>query len=152
VPGAPCSGLHPTMNPTLSIPISPGELLDKITILQIKFARISNPQQRRNVRHELDLLTGLWSTSALAGGGIESRPGIEPEVERLRGELKGINETLWEIEDAIRECERDSDFGPRFIELARAVYKTNDRRAAVKRAINETLDSTIIEEKSYKAY
>ncbi|MCA1780396.1 MAG: DUF6165 family protein, partial [Xanthomonadaceae bacterium] len=83
-----------------------------------------------------------------------SRPGIspKPDLEHLKDELKRINEALWEIEDAIRDCERDSDFGAHFIELARAVYKTNDRRAAVKRAINDALGSTITEEKSYKAY
>ena len=126
----------------LLTPVSPGELLDKLTILDIKAERIDDAEKRSNVLHERQVLEEVWDEANL-----ETR-----ETVRLRAELKRVNEALWEIEDAIRECERDSDFGPRFIELARAVYKTNDRRAAVKRAINETLDSTIIEEKSYKAY
>ena len=130
------------MTKTLSVPISPGELLDKISILEIKSERISDPDKRANVERELDLLTGLWHS--------ESRE--TAEVTARRAELKSINERLWDIEDAILECERRGDFGERFVELARSVYRTNDRRAQTKRAINDLLGSTILEEKSYAAY
>ncbi|GAB4172938.1 MAG: DUF6165 family protein [Wenzhouxiangellaceae bacterium] len=127
---------------SISAPLAPGEVLDKISILEIKRERISDPDRRANVERELDLLTGLWHASALETA----------EISHLRSELRQVNERLWEIEDEIRDCERRRDFGDRFIELARAVYRTNDQRAAIKRRINEALDSAIIEEKSYTAY
>jgi len=130
------------MTRTLSIPVAPGELLDKISILEIKSERIDDPDKRHNVEREHDLLIGLWHASARETA----------EVSGLRTELKIINEQLWEIEDEIRDCERRRDFGERFIELARAIYRTNDQRAAIKRQINEQLGSTIVEEKSYTAY
>jgi len=130
------------MTKSLSVPISPGELLDKISILEIKVERIGDPYKRANVERELDLLTGLWHAEA----------GETAEVTARRAELKVINEQLWDIEDAIRECDRSGDFGERFVELARSVYRINDRRAETKRAINDLLGSTIIEEKSYAAY
>ena len=130
------------MTRPISVPISPGELLDKISILEIKSDRIGDAIKRANVQRELDLLTGLWHAEAAENADITS----------LRSELKSLNEALWDIEDAIRECERRGEFGDRFVELARSVYRTNDRRAATKRAINETLGSTILEEKSYAAY
>lgn len=130
------------MNHTLSIPVAPGELLDKISILEIKIERIDDPDKRHNVEREHDLLVGLWHASARETA----------EVTRLRAELKTINEQLWEIEDEIRDCERRRDFGERFVELARSVYRTNDQRAAIKRQINQQLGSAILEEKSYTAY
>lgn len=126
----------------LSIPVSPGELLDKVSILEIKTERIDDPQKRANVERELDLLTGLWHSAALETA----------EITKMRAELKALNERLWHIEDEIRDCEREGNFDDRFIELARSVYKNNDQRAATKRAINEALGSTILEEKSYTAY
>ncbi len=126
----------------LSIPISPGELIDKLTILDIKSERISEADKLANVQHEQRLLEGIWRESGLETESIRS----------LRGELKAINEQLWEIEDDIRICEKDRDFGDRFIELARAVYVTNDKRAAVKKCINVELGSAIVEEKSYQDY
>jgi len=126
----------------ISVPVSPGELLDKLSILEIKIERIADAQKRANVEREHDLLTGLWHSEA----------GETPEVTRLRSELKAINERLWAIEDEIRDCERHQDFGERFVALARSVYKTNDHRAAIKRRINEQLGSTILEEKSYAEY
>lgn len=126
----------------LPVPISPGELLDKISILEIKAERIDDPHKRANVEREFDMLTGLWHAEAAETG----------DITRMRGELKALNEKLWAIEDEIRDCERKGDFGDRFVELARGVYKTNDQRAAVKRRINEALGSTILEEKSYKEY
>ena len=126
----------------ISAPVSYGELIDKITILEIKSARISDAAKLANVRDELQILNHLWD------GDEHSRIDIATE----RAELKRINGALWEIEDAIRVKERDQAFGARFIELARAVYHTNDKRAAVKRAINVKLGSRLVEEKSYQDY
>ncbi len=123
-------------------PVSYGELIDKITILEIKSERIADEKKLVNVRHELKLLEQTWSESV----------GASHDISHERAELKRINEALWEIEDEIRLKEADADFGPRFIELARAVYVTNDERAAVKRRINDLLGSEIVEEKSYADY
>ena len=124
------------------IPISPGELLDKITILQIKAERITNPVKVANVKTELDLLSKVWSET------VE----VDAEINALTAELKSVNETLWEIEDDIRDEERGRRFGERFIELARAVYVTNDERAHAKKKVNLHLNSAIVEEKSYQDY
>ena len=126
----------------LTVPVSVGELIDKITILEIKSERISDPAKLANVRAELALLTQTWEASPLAS----------TDIGRDRGALKAINETLWEIEDAIREKEAAGEFDDGFIELARAVYRTNDERAAVKRHINAATGSTLVEEKSYADY
>jgi hypothetical protein len=126
----------------LKVPVSVGELIDKITILEIKAERISDPAKLDNVRAELALLTETWGASPLASANIG------PD----RDALKAINETLWDIEDAIRDKEAAGEFDDRFIELARAVYRTNDERAAVKRRINEATGSTLVEEKSYADY
>ena len=124
------------------IPISPGELLDKITILQIKTDRIDDPKKNANVQAELKLLTEVWGRS------VEQ----DKEIEGLTNDLKSINETLWEIEDDIRDEERSRSFGERFIELARSVYVTNDERANIKKKVNIHLGSLIVEEKSYQKY
>jgi hypothetical protein len=126
----------------IRIDVAPGEVIDKLTILEIKRERIEDETKRRNVVHEFEVLT-----RDLAAAVEET-----PELGELRAQLKAINETLWQIEDDIRECERRKDFGNAFTELARAVYHTNDKRAAVKRQINELLKSDILEEKSYAAY
>ncbi|TNF86113.1 MAG: hypothetical protein EP300_14455 [Gammaproteobacteria bacterium] len=126
----------------IQVPISPGELLDKITILQIKSERISDPAKVANVRTELEMLEKVWSEAVEA----------DTEIETLTKELKQINEALWEIEDDIRDEERNKRFGDRFIELARAVYVTNDERANAKKKVNLHLNSTIVEEKSYQDY
>ncbi|NDY96629.1 DUF6165 family protein [Wenzhouxiangella limi] len=123
-------------------PVSPGELLDKLTILDIKVERIEDAEKRANVAHEKQLLEAVWRESNLENA----------ETVRLRAELKAVNEQLWDIEDAIRDEERDRRFGERFIELARSVYVTNDKRAAIKKAINQELGSKIVEEKSYSDY
>lgn len=123
----------------IEIPVSPGELVDKISILEIKARRITDPGRRRFVEHELVLLRERWQ-----------RTGLGPAVDGLLDELRETNEQLWEIEDAIRECEASQTFDERFIALARAVYRTNDRRAALKRLINERADSPIREVKSYR--
>jgi hypothetical protein len=125
----------------IEIPVSWGELLDKLTILEIKTERIADDGKRANVSTELALLRSRWR--AEHGNG---------RVFSLRGALKGVNENLWRIEDEIRECERRKDFGPRFIELARSVYITNDERARLKREINALMGSAITEEKSYAQY
>jgi hypothetical protein len=126
----------------LLVPISPGELIDKITILEIKSARMSDAAKLHNVRTELALLTQTWQASPY------SKVDITAEWTALRD----VNGQLWDIEDHIRDQEREQRFDARFIELARAVYVTNDERAAVKRRINTKLGSTLVEEKSYKEY
>ncbi len=122
--------------------ISVGEFLDKITILEIKSERIHDPAKLENVRRELDILRDIW-----AEAGIDY-PGLAEHT----AELKAINEKIWDIEDGIRDKERAQAFDAEFIELARAVYFTNDRRAAVKRDINLAAGSSLIEEKSYSDY
>jgi hypothetical protein len=126
----------------MTIEISPGELIDRITILEIKAARIADPAPLANVREELAALCRARDRAIPQGS----------EVARLTAELKAVNERLWEVEDALRDCERAADFGPRFVELARSVYRTNDRRAALKRELNLALGSRLVEEKSYKPY
>jgi len=124
------------------VPLSPGELLDKITILRIKSARMSDATKLANVRLELQLLEQTWRD---CGAAI-------PEVAADEAELQRVNEALWDIEDKIRDKELAGEFDAGFIELARAVYVTNDERAAVKKRVNLTLGSRIVEEKSYKPY
>jgi hypothetical protein len=124
------------------VPISPGELLDKITILRIKAARMSDAAKVANVRHELELLEKTWCDSGAAAGNIGDE----------EANLTRVNEALWVIEDDIRDEERAGRFGEKFIELARAVYITNDERAAIKKRINVALGSNIVEEKSYTPY
>jgi post-segregation antitoxin (ccd killing protein) len=126
----------------IRIEVGPGELIDKLTILEIKQARIGDPAKRANVTTELDSLRRTRDQSIAPS----------PALDALAAELKRINQALWDIEDDIRACERAQDFGPRFIALARAVYHQNDQRAATKRRINELLSSTIVEEKSYESY
>jgi transcriptional regulator of nitric oxide reductase len=126
----------------IKVPVSPGEVLDKITILEIKSERISDPEKVANVRVELALLQATWKEFIR-----------DDEVIRdLHSQLKEVNEALWEIEDDIRDKERAKEFDERFIELARAVYVTNDRRSRVKKELNLHLGSEIVEEKSYQDY
>ena len=124
------------------VPISPGELLDKITILRIKAARIQDAAKLANVRLELKLLEQTWSDSGCAAAGL----GADEHA------LQAVNERLWDIEDLIRDKEARQSFDRDFIELARAVYVCNDERAAVKKRVNLALGSRLIEEKSYKPY
>ena len=126
----------------LSIPVSVGEIMDKITILEIKAERILDAEKLANVTAELDTLRPLVTHDALNTASIKA----------LVAELKNINEALWDIEDDIREREYAKDFGEAFIALARAVYVTNDKRAEVKKQINLATGSTLIEEKSYEDY
>ncbi len=126
----------------IKVPVSPGELLDKITILRIKSRRMTDAEKLANVRLELDALESLWSGSAYA----------LIDVERDVNALLAVNERLWSIEDDIRDKERAQDFGADFIRLARAVYIENDERAAIKRRLNLKLGSALIEEHSYRDY
>jgi len=126
----------------IHVPVSPGEVLDKITILEIKSERITDPEKLANVRTELSFLLQTWKETINEDDTIRS----------LHTQLKEINEALWDIEDDIRDKERAREFDDRFIELARAVYFTNDRRSAVKKELNLHLGSQIIEEKSYQDY
>ena len=126
----------------LLVPISPGELLDKITILRIKSARMTDETKVRNVRVELDALEQTWRESGAA----------VPAVAADEAALQKVNEELWDIEDRIRDKERAGEFDAVFIELARSVYVTNDERARFKKNINMTLGSRLVEEKSYQSY
>lgn len=133
---------------TLLIPVSWGELLDKITILEIKSSRITDAAKLQNIRKELNLLSDVAGSQADVPGGNSK----DPALDKLKEDLRRVNEALWDIEDAIRECEGRGDFGSRFLELARAVYKNNDERAALKQRINLLLGSDLVEEKSYSKY
>lgn len=127
---------------TIRVEIAPGELIDKITILEIKSERMTDADKLRNVRTELATLV-TSRDRAIASS---------ERLEELTRQLKQVNESLWHIEDDIRDCERAQDFSEKFVELARSVYKNNDRRSALKRQINELLGSQLIEEKSYAPY
>lgn len=124
------------------IAVSAGELVDKVTILEIKSERIGDSVKLANIRHELSVLSGSLAPLLAA----------HPSVAPLKAALRSVNESLWQIEDDIRDCERHGDFGEGFVKLARAVYRTNDRRAALKREIDTLVGSELTEEKSYAAY
>jgi hypothetical protein len=126
----------------IAVNVSIGELIDKITILEIKAEHFEEPDKLRHVRHELQLL------QAARDGAVEP----SAQLEALTAELKAVNRQLWRIEDAIRLCEHRKDFGPEFVELARSVYRNNDRRCAIKRQMNELAGSALVEEKSYAPY
>ena len=126
----------------LSVPVSVGEVVDKLTILEIKSARVSDPDKLQNIAAELDALRPLVSGGVFDG----------EEVALLTDALRTVNGHLWDIEDNIRAEEAGGRFGDRFIELARAVYVTNDRRAELKKQINLATGSALVEEKSYKDY
>jgi len=126
----------------ISVPVSWGELVDKITILEIKIDHIHDEQKRANICRELESLRDVF----------EKNCPEQEKVGQLKSDLRKINEKLWVIEDDIRKCEKEKDFGQRFIELARAVYMSNDQRAALKREINTVLKSELFEEKSYEDY
>lgn len=127
---------------SLKVEVSVGEFLDKLSILEIKSERISDPAKLVNVRKELALLQETWAAS----------PYSREDISSQRLALKQVNEALWEIEDEIRRQEAARDFGEKFVALARSVYQQNDRRAAVKKEINTRLGSDLTEEKSYVDY
>jgi hypothetical protein len=126
----------------LLVPVSYGELLDKIAILQIKSERMTDPDKLANVRRELSALERTWLAHPAAGH----------DISRLRAELKAVNERLWEIEDDIRLKEKAQAFDEEFVRLARRVYFENDTRARIKKDINLALGSSYVEEKSYQDY
>jgi Family of unknown function (DUF6165) len=126
----------------LQVPVSPGELLDKITILRIKSQRMQEVAKVANVRLELELLERIWATLGAA----------TRQVATDEQALQAVNEQLWDIEDRIRDKEAAHSFDQDFIELARAVYHRNDERAAIKKRVNIALGSRIVEEKSYQPY
>lgn len=156
----------------LLVPVSAGELLDKITILQIKAERIGDPAKRANVAMELAALEAVAARAGLVAGGTEAdRAGATAaraagigkggaagggarlgDLAATMADLVAVNGELWDIEDRIRDCERTGDFGPDFVALARSVYRTNDRRAALKALLNQLCGSQLVEEKSYAAY
>ena len=139
--GAPPGRTAASMSEIL-VPVSFGELLDKIAILQIKSERMNDPAKLANVRNELSALEKTWMAHPAAG----------TDIVRLRAELKTVNERLWEIEDDIRLKEKAQAFDEGFVKLARSVYFENDERARIKREINTALGSAYVEEKSYEDY
>jgi len=126
----------------IQVPVSYGELIDKITILEIKSRQITDAAKLANVRTELDLLNATWA----------DHPASKTDIADERARLLAVNESLWDIEDRIRLKEKAQAFDAEFIELARSVYFENDVRAAVKREINLKLGSQLVEEKSYQDY
>ena len=130
------------MNNQILVPVSPGEVIDKITILEIKREFILDKDKLVNINHEFNLLMDIFNSNFSDAQGINE----------LKNELKEINLALWKIEDDIRDCERSNKFDQIFIDLARSVYITNDKRSKVKMKINLLLNSDLIEEKSYKDY
>ena len=124
------------------IEVGSGELIDKITILQIKAARIAEPEKLQHVNYELDMLQKVCDEQLAPSSALTD----------LTHQLKSINEALWDIEDDIRACEAANDFGEKFVQLARQVYMTNDKRAAAKKQINLLTGAAVVEEKSYTAF
>lgn len=126
----------------VSTPMSVGELLDKITILEIKAIKITDANKLKNINYELELLTKTWAETELSSG----------KTDELKEALKQVNLKLWRIEDDIRIYEKNKSFGDEFIQLARSVYYQNDDRAAIKKEINLITGSDLVEEKSYESY
>jgi hypothetical protein len=125
----------------IRVPVSPGELLDKLTILRIKAARIADPERLANVQRELALLEAAWR---------EAVPASTARLGEEEAALARVNSALWDVEDALRECEAAQRFDAEFVALARSVYRQNDERAAIKRRVSSKLGSALIEEKSYR--
>ena len=127
---------------TIRVEIAPGELIDKITILEIKSERMTHTEKLKNVRIELDCLIQARDTAVTPN----------PQLDSITKQLKEVNQALWDIEDNIRRCEQQRDFGDTFVQLARSVYQSNDQRAALKKQINSLLGSHLVEEKEYVQY
>ncbi|NCT09681.1 MAG: hypothetical protein GW772_06340 [Flavobacteriia bacterium] len=129
----------------MKIEVSNGEIIDKFTILEIKLSEIKDAKKRLNIQNEYDVLSPVLKT-------IYASTSDKNHLKKLHEDLRNINKKLWKIEDDIRECERNKVFDETFIELARAVYFTNDDRSNVKKEINKFTGSDLIEEKSYEDY
>jgi hypothetical protein len=129
--------------PLIRIPVAPGELIDKITILQIKAGRVGDETKLKNIQFELEALLKQKAAHL---------PSSDSILGRLEARLKAVNELIWDLEDAIRDCERSNDFGDHFLNTARSIYHTNDKRAELKKEINLHLGSLLVEEKSYSPY
>lgn len=127
---------------SVKVDVSYGELLDKISILEIKLEMAPKAKQRRNIERELDTLRAARDDAVMD----------DPRIADLCARLKDVNRRLWKVEDDIRDCERRRDFGEDFVVLARSVYRLNDLRARLKRDLNSVLDSTLVEEKLYQSY
>jgi Family of unknown function (DUF6165) len=127
---------------SVEIPVAIGELIDRITILEIKVERFTDAAMTKNLRAELSMLRDRRDQAIPQS----------PTLDALTVQLRAINQRLWDLEDSIRDCERRADFGPDFIAVARGIYRTNDERAAVKRQISVGFGSDLIEEKSYAPY
>jgi hypothetical protein len=125
----------------MQIDVAPGEVIDRLTILELKLERIADPAKLEPVRTEYQHLSAALAAAAAIPGG-----------EALRSELKAVNAALWQVEDDLRDCERTKNFGPRFVVLARSVYHHNDQRSALKRRINEAAGSALTDVKSYAPY
>ena len=130
----------------MKIEVSNGEIIDKLTILEIKLDQIKDQEKLVNIQKEYDYLKEIVDQIYAASESVAE------ELTALHQDLHNVNKTLWNIEDYIRECERDENFGQDFIELARSVYYTNDDRSVVKKQINVLTGSLFVEEKSYEAY
>ena len=124
----------------MQIDVAPGEVIDRLTILELKLEKITDPAKLASVRLEHENLTDALATAAI------------PSIEPLREALKDVNAALWQVEDDIRDCERAKDFGPRFVALARSVYRHNDQRCALKQQINQAAGSALTDVKSYRSY
>jgi hypothetical protein len=134
----------------ITIEVAPGELIDRITILEIKLERIKDKAKLINIQNEyMTLMGSMYQLRQWLQGNKQEK---KRELEKLSVRLRGVNEQIWDIEDEIRNLERDQNFGPNFIETARSVYYTNDQRAELKREISGLFDSDIAEEKSYSEY
>ena len=129
----------------MKIEVSNGEIIDKYTILEIKLSKIKNSVKLVNIQHEHDVLTPVVER-------IYAESKDDKHLRKLQNDLLAVNKKLWKIEDDIRECELANDFGKTFVDLARAVYYTNDDRSDVKKEINTYTGSDLVEEKSYEAY
>ena len=140
---------QPNQAVRILVEISPGELMDKISILELKLDLMKDESKLSNVRIELAALESVWTRDASARSGGWS---VQHRVSKLVAQLAAVNRRLWHIEDDIRDCEQAKQFGQLFVNLARSVYMVNDERSALKREINELLGSKLIEEKSYSDY
>lgn len=137
------------------VPVSPGELLDKIAILRLKSARMIDAAKLANVRRELGLLEDIWRKVVVAAVDLASEAralAVTVDLAVEERALAAVNAKLWDVEDRLRDLERAQRFDAEFVELAREVYFANDERAMIKKRVNLVLGSDLVEEKSYTSY